>query len=86
MCHVFEKSGIKGAIAAVTKLPDNAVSFSEIYMWLYFVLIWLLMVATIQVQADVASALRGKLDLFNLEVFSSFLPVLAVLLSSKTER
>jgi katanin p80 WD40 repeat-containing subunit B1 len=44
------------------------------------------MVATIQVQADVASALRGKLDLFNLEVFSSFLPVLAVLLSSKTER
>ncbi|TVU34896.1 hypothetical protein EJB05_16752 [Eragrostis curvula] len=62
MCHVFEQSGIKGAIAAVTKLPDNAV------------------------QADVVSALKGKLDLFNLEIFSSFLPVLAGLLSSKTER
>ncbi|KAG2592178.1 hypothetical protein PVAP13_5NG529500 [Panicum virgatum] len=62
MRHVFEQSGIKGAIAAVAKLPDNAV------------------------QADVVSALKGKLDLFNLEIFSSFLPVLAGLLSSKTER
>ncbi|KAK3165627.1 hypothetical protein QOZ80_1AG0035730 [Eleusine coracana subsp. coracana] len=62
MCHVFEQSGIKSAIAAVIKLPDNAV------------------------QADVVSALKGKLDLFNLEIFSSFLPVLAGLLSSKTER
>ncbi|GJM92942.1 hypothetical protein PR202_ga09451 [Eleusine coracana subsp. coracana] len=53
---------IKSAIAAVIKLPDNAV------------------------QADVVSALKGKLDLFNLEIFSSFLPVLAGLLSSKTER
>jgi katanin p80 WD40 repeat-containing subunit B1 len=87
MRHVFEKSGIKGTIAAVIKLPDNAVSFSEIYMWLYLVLlIWLLMVETIQVQADVVSALKGKLDLFNLEIFSSFLPVLVGLLSSKTER
>ncbi|XP_062223147.1 katanin p80 WD40 repeat-containing subunit B1 homolog KTN80.1-like isoform X2 [Phragmites australis] len=60
--HVFEQSGIKGAIAAMSKLPDNAV------------------------QADVVSALRGKLDLFNLEIFSSSLPVLAGLLSSKTER
>lgn len=39
-----------------------------------------------QVQADVVSALKGKLDLFNLEIFSSFLPVLAGLLCSKTER
>ncbi|CAL4961060.1 unnamed protein product [Urochloa decumbens] len=62
MRHVFEQSGIKGAIAAVGKLPDNAV------------------------QADVVSALKGKLDLFNLEIFSSFLPVLAGLLTSKTER
>ncbi|OEL21995.1 Katanin p80 WD40 repeat-containing subunit B1-like protein [Dichanthelium oligosanthes] len=62
MRHVFEQSGIKGAIAAVAKLPDNAV------------------------QADVVSALKGKLDLFNLEIFSSFLPVLTGLLSSKTER
>ncbi|WVZ68603.1 hypothetical protein U9M48_017525 [Paspalum notatum var. saurae] len=62
MRHVFEQSGIKGAIAAVTKLPDNAV------------------------QADVVSAFKGKLDLFNLEIFSSFLPVLAGLLCSKTER
>jgi katanin p80 WD40 repeat-containing subunit B1 len=87
MCHVFEQSGIKGTIAAVIKLPDNSVSFSEIYMCLYLVLlIWLLMVETIQVQADVVSALKGKLDLFNLEIFSSFLPVLVGLLSSKTER
>jgi len=62
MRHVFEQSGIKGAIAAVAKLPDNAV------------------------QADVVSALKGKLDLFNLEFFSNFLPVLAGLLCSKTER
>ncbi|KAL6616172.1 hypothetical protein ACP70R_038442 [Stipagrostis hirtigluma subsp. patula] len=62
MRHVFEQSGVKGAIVAVTKLPDNAV------------------------QADVVSALKGKLDLFNLEIFSSILPVLAGLLSSKTER
>ncbi|XP_021310962.1 katanin p80 WD40 repeat-containing subunit B1 homolog isoform X2 [Sorghum bicolor] len=62
MRHVFEQSGIKGAIAAVAKLPDNAV------------------------QADVVSALKGKLDLFNLEIFSSFLPVLSGLLCSKTER
>ena len=31
MRHVFEQSGIKGAIAAVAKLPDNAVSFFEMY-------------------------------------------------------
>ncbi|XP_006646391.1 katanin p80 WD40 repeat-containing subunit B1 homolog KTN80.1-like [Oryza brachyantha] len=62
MRHVFDQNGIKGAIAAVAKLPDNAV------------------------QADVVSTLKGKLDLFNLEIFSSFLPVLAGLLSSKTER
>ncbi|XP_062207073.1 katanin p80 WD40 repeat-containing subunit B1 homolog KTN80.2-like [Phragmites australis] len=62
MRHAFEQSGIKGAIAAMTKMPDNAV------------------------QADVVSALKGKLDLFNLEIFSSFMPVLAGLLSSKTER
>ncbi|KAL6845258.1 hypothetical protein ACP4OV_024753 [Aristida adscensionis] len=62
MRHVFEQSGVRGAIAAVAKLPDSAV------------------------QADVVSALKGKLDLFNLEIFSSFLPVLAGLLSSKTER
>ncbi|KAK8453808.1 hypothetical protein SEVIR_5G344400v4 [Setaria viridis] len=40
MRHVFEQSGIKGAIAAVGKLPDNAVSFFEMhddYAWLYFV-------------------------------------------------
>ena len=39
MRHVFEQSGIKGAIAAVAKLPDNAVSFFEMYddyAWLYF--------------------------------------------------
>lgn len=39
MRHVFEQSGIKGAIAAVSKLPDNAVSFFEMfddYAWLYF--------------------------------------------------
>ncbi|CAD6236512.1 unnamed protein product [Miscanthus lutarioriparius] len=62
MRHVFEQSGIKGAITAVAKVPDNAV------------------------QADVVSALKGKLDLFNLEIFSSFLPVLSGLLCSKTER
>ncbi|KAL5220377.1 hypothetical protein ABZP36_025090 [Zizania latifolia] len=62
MRHVFDQNGIKGATAAVAKLPDNAV------------------------QADVVSTLKGKLDLFNLEIFSSFLPVLAGLLSSRTER
>lgn len=31
MRHVFEQSGIKGAIAAVAKLPDNAVSFFKMY-------------------------------------------------------
>jgi hypothetical protein len=38
MRHVFEQSGIKGAIAAVAKLPDNAVSFIKMYDdfgWLY---------------------------------------------------
>ncbi|KAG8078146.1 hypothetical protein GUJ93_ZPchr0007g5117 [Zizania palustris] len=62
MRHVFDQNGIKGATAAVAKLPDNAV------------------------QADVVSTLKGKLDLFNLDIFSSFLPVLAGLLSSRTER
>uniref|UniRef100_A0A0D9V6H3 Katanin p80 subunit C-terminal domain-containing protein n=1 Tax=Leersia perrieri TaxID=77586 RepID=A0A0D9V6H3_9ORYZ len=62
MRHVFDQNGIKGAIAAVAKLPDNSV------------------------QADVVSTLKGKLDLFNLDIFSSFLPVLAGLLSSKAER
>uniref|UniRef100_A0ACD5WHY5 Uncharacterized protein n=1 Tax=Avena sativa TaxID=4498 RepID=A0ACD5WHY5_AVESA len=62
MRHVFSQNGIKGAIAAVAKLPDIAV------------------------QADVVSALKGKLGLFNLDIFSSFLPVLAGLLNSKTER
>jgi hypothetical protein len=28
MRHVFSQNGIKGAIAAVAKLPDIAVSFS----------------------------------------------------------
>lgn len=46
----------------------------------------LLIAEIIQVQADVVSALKGKLDLFNLEFFSNFLPVLAGLLCSKTER
>ncbi|XP_052140737.1 katanin p80 WD40 repeat-containing subunit B1 homolog KTN80.2-like isoform X1 [Oryza glaberrima] len=62
MRHVFDQNGIKGAIAAVAKLPDNAV------------------------QADVVSTLKGKLDLFNLDIFLSFLPVLAGLLTSKAER
>jgi katanin p80 WD40 repeat-containing subunit B1 len=44
------------------------------------------MVEFVQVQADVVSTLKGKLGLFNLDIFSSFLPVLAGLLSSKTER
>jgi katanin p80 WD40 repeat-containing subunit B1 len=62
MRHVFDQNGIKGAIAAVAKLPDNAVL------------------------ADVVSTLKGKLDLFNLDIFLSFLPVLAGLLTSKAER
>ncbi|KAM3332980.1 hypothetical protein ACQJBY_028216 [Aegilops geniculata] len=62
MRHVFNLNGIKGAIAAVAKLPDIAV------------------------QADVVSTLKGKLGLFNLDIFSSLLPVLAGLLNSKTER
>ncbi|EEC70811.1 hypothetical protein OsI_02272 [Oryza sativa Indica Group] len=62
MRHVFDQNGIKGAIAAVAKLPDNAV------------------------QADVVSTLKRKLDLFNLDIFLSFLPVLAGLLTSKAER
>ncbi|CAM0883332.1 unnamed protein product [Alopecurus aequalis] len=62
MRHVFSQNGIKGAIAAIAKLPDIAV------------------------QADVVSTLKGKLGLFNLDIFSSFLPVLAALLNSKTER
>jgi len=40
----------------------------------------------IQVQADVVSTPKGKLCLFNLDIFSSLLPVLAGLLKSKTER
>jgi katanin p80 WD40 repeat-containing subunit B1 len=44
------------------------------------------MVEFVQVQADVVSTLKGKLGLFNLDIFSSFLPVLAGLLNSKTER
>lgn len=40
----------------------------------------------LQVQADVVSTLKGKLDLFNLDIFLSFLPVLAGLLTSKAER
>ncbi|BAF05156.2 Os01g0531300 [Oryza sativa Japonica Group] len=62
MRHVFDQNGIKGAIAAVAKLPDNAV------------------------QADVVSTLKRKLDLFSLDIFLSFLPVLAGLLTSKAER
>jgi katanin p80 WD40 repeat-containing subunit B1 len=31
MRHVFEQSGIKGAIVAVGKLPDNAVSSFEMH-------------------------------------------------------
>uniref|UniRef100_A0A0E0FMM2 Katanin p80 subunit C-terminal domain-containing protein n=1 Tax=Oryza nivara TaxID=4536 RepID=A0A0E0FMM2_ORYNI len=59
MRHVFDQNGIKGAVAAVAKLPDNAVSISQ----------------------D-----ARKLDLFNLDIFLSFLPVLAGLLTSKAER
>ncbi|KQK10070.1 hypothetical protein BRADI_2g51760v3 [Brachypodium distachyon] len=40
----------------------------------------------IAVQADVVSTLKGKLGLFNLDIFSGFLPVLAGLLNSRTER
>uniref|UniRef100_A0A0D9YA03 Katanin p80 subunit C-terminal domain-containing protein n=1 Tax=Oryza glumipatula TaxID=40148 RepID=A0A0D9YA03_9ORYZ len=70
MRHVFDQNGIKGAIAAVAKLPDNAVSISQDavrYSWMYI-------------------TLKGKLDLFNLDIFLSFLPVLAGLLTSKAER
>lgn len=38
MRHVFDQNGIKGAIAAVAKLPDNAVSISQDavrYSWMY---------------------------------------------------
>ena len=41
MRHVFEQSGIKGAITAVAKVPDNAVSFFKMYddyAWLYFII------------------------------------------------
>ncbi|KAM0868608.1 hypothetical protein ACQ4PT_041226 [Festuca glaucescens] len=62
MRHVFNQNGIKGAIAAVAKLPDIAV------------------------QADIVGTLKGKIGLFNLDIFSSFLPVLVGLLNSKTER
>jgi hypothetical protein len=41
---------------------------------------------SVQVQADVVGTLKGKIGLFNLDVFSSFLPVLVGLLNSKTER
>uniref|UniRef100_A0A0E0C351 Uncharacterized protein n=1 Tax=Oryza meridionalis TaxID=40149 RepID=A0A0E0C351_9ORYZ len=40
----------------------------------------------LEVQSDVVSTLKGKLDLFNLDIFLSFLPVLAGLLTSKAER
>jgi len=44
MRHVFEQSGIKGAITAVAKVPDNAVSFFKMYddfAWLYLNLFFL---------------------------------------------
>lgn len=40
----------------------------------------------LQVQGDLISILKEKLDLLNLETFSCLLPILAGLLNSKTER
>ncbi|CAA7394688.1 unnamed protein product [Spirodela intermedia] len=60
--HLWTESGVKGAIAAIVKLPDHSV------------------------QVDVISTLTEKIELFTLDLFSLLLPLLAGLLSSKTER
>lgn len=83
--HFWERNDVKGAINAVQKLPDHSVSSCcKIHLLLYtqfLNIIW-----SLQVQADVVSALVDRMDVITLDLFSCLLPVLLGLLESRIER
>ena len=89
--HFWERNDVKGAINAMMKLPDHSVSILQIDHLFGVLLTFLLFVHHIQyvvaqVQADVVSVLKEKMEIITLELFSCLLPVLLSLLDSKIDR
>lgn len=92
--HFWEQNSIKGAIGAVTKLPDYSVSFifkpgekGIFFTSFLFMFFWINnLLSSMQVQVDVINILKEKTDIFTLDLFSLLLPLFFGLLSSKVER
>ena len=97
--HFWERNDMKGAINAMTKLPDHSVrifcccvfisrAFNFVsYSYLFCFQMWHSKNQfMMQVHADVISVLIEKMDVLTLDLFSCLLPVLVGLLDSKIER
>lgn len=91
----WDRNDIKGAINALARMSDHAVSILFLslvgFPLLYLLVIFFLLLIPnfcimIQVTADIISLLTEKLDTITLDICSCLLPLLTSLLNSDMDR